>query len=110
MVRLRLIDSNPVILPPARFQFHNGTIKTPYFAMFVNKDNMFQFHNGTIKTPKGGNRTEPAILFQFHNGTIKTQSAVAEYKLNFCFNSIMVRLRLSPNSGRGKARFFVSIP
>ena len=32
------------------FQFHNGTINTSFFHIFIFFYRLFQFHNGTINT------------------------------------------------------------
>ena len=49
-VRLKLAAAGLSAVGSALFQFHKGTIKTPFFKSSNSVDTIFQFHKGTIKT------------------------------------------------------------
>ena len=58
------------------FQFHKGTIRTPFPDDAVHQERVFQFHKGTIRTGLQGGSAKRAFQFQFHKGTIRTSKSI----------------------------------
>ena len=55
----------------------------------------FQFHSGSIKSQFLRLVGLPKNAFQFHSGSIKRRpEKVVEWSGRFCFNSIVVRLKV----------------
>ena len=60
------------------FQFHKGTIRTPFPDDAVHQERVFQFHKGTIRTGLQGGSAKRAFQFQFHKGTIRTAAGASD--------------------------------
>src|SRR5574344_869253 len=72
-IKVRLILRYSSLLYLFRqFQFHKGSINTPYFAMASGAVNAFQFHKGSINTRYLGSFNSQINMFQFHKGSINT--------------------------------------
>ena len=56
----------------AKFQFHEGPIKTINITSFATARIKFQFHEGPIKTFSVYSSISKGSEFQFHEGPIKT--------------------------------------
>ena len=67
-VQLEHLDCSDTPSSPPSFQFHKGTIRTPY-CMFLITSSLFQFHKGTIRTVYLGLFGEK----HFHFNSIKVQ-------------------------------------
>ena len=80
----------------AEFQFHSGSIKRIVEQVDAVEHVLFQFHSGSIKS-YANERVEIAIFaFQFHSGSIKSVIPVSYTAYDTGFNSIVVRLKVSP--------------
>ncbi len=55
---------------------------------------MFQFPNGSIKRETIIISVSVKSMFQFPNGSIKSRAVRTHLVLPFCFNSLMVRLKV----------------
>ena len=79
------------------FQFHKGTIRTPYFQVHLNEHYQFQFHKGTIRTALSVLMSIQILEFQFHKGTIRTtELKYLPRKLQvFQFHKGTIRTRIS---------------
>ena len=71
-------------------------------AFHRNAEIMFQFHNGSIKSQAELTLRTELNTFQFHNGSIKSMAQNRSRLPNFCFNSTMVRLKVSNNEWQGE--------
>ena len=55
----------------------------------------FQFQNGAIKSELNGLKWVKPCRFQFQNGAIKSRGETCNIDFNHCFNSKMVRLKVT---------------
>ena len=80
------------------FQFHSGSIKRWIVLLCCPKRRPFQFHSGSIKRPDTLEGDIQYPRFQFHSGSIKRRlSSRVDVQVQFCFNSIVVRLKVRPD-------------
>ncbi len=56
---------------------------------------MFQFQNGSIKRLRKIGRGSMVLMFQFQNGSIKSFTLPMCFSSLHCFNSKMVRLKVT---------------
>ena len=78
------------------FQFYSSAIKTTGNDSTNNSIYMFQFYSSAIKTSFSGVNKPEGEKFQFYSSAIKTLKILRfEKSFEFCFNSIVVRLRLT---------------
>ena len=81
------------VIDLAKFQFHEGPIKTKMAAVRTHHSSLFQFHEGPIKTVARIRERFRRKLFQFHEGPIKTNYYCPLWYSAVCFNSMKVRLK-----------------
>ncbi len=73
LVRLRRTADKSGISRSTSFQFHIGSIKTPFPESCNGVITQFQFHIGSIKTTTLARLLIAEVRFQFHIGSIKTR-------------------------------------
>ena len=93
---IKSVDNSAHKRGNALFQFPNGSIKSAANIWVAIPTNLFQFPNGSIKSHDTLPRMALQKKFQFPNGSIKRSEASAHSTGLACFNSLMVRLKVSP--------------
>ena len=73
VVRLKVLRACGRCVPPRKFQFQSGTIKSTPKNEIAAPQNRFQFQSGTIKSKCLTMTLKQAERFQFQSGTIKRQ-------------------------------------
>ena len=74
------------------FQFHKGTIRTPFFSRMDGVRGIFQFHKGTIRTFKMVNRHYCLEYFNSIKVQLEHDFTNAKDEGRRYFNSIKVQL------------------
>ena len=95
LVRLRVTIDAAVVVSSTVFQFQSGAIKrSPACKKFFSLDK-FQFQSGAIKSFSFLIKRNKTWMFQFQSGAIKRIDKPSLMSFASCFNSNLVRLRVT---------------
>ena len=96
LVRLKVYYWSCLSTYPNVFQFQTGAIKSPRMAEVEVEARLFQFQTGAIKSGRRAFQARVTGMFQFQTGAIKRDCDLIPATRLQCFNSKLVRLKVTP--------------